>query len=232
MQFEFLEGQITQHRHHIDITLLLACLPGNTTHLMSTPSPTSYTPRNILITGGAGFIGSHTVILFASTYPQYNIINIDKLDYCSSLINLQSIANLTNYKFIKGDICSPDLMNYIFKTHNIDTVLHFAAQTHVDNSFGNSFSFTRNNVMGTHVLLEAAKEHWKSSATGSSKDTAVDTQHRFIHVSTDEVYGEGECYMLFSTCILNTTLLALGYLWHTALHGLTFFFFCFFFLLA
>ena len=156
-----------------------------------------YTPHNILITGGAGFIGSHVVLLLAKKYPQYNIINLDKLDYCSSLVNLSSVSSLPNYKFIKGDICSPDLINHIFKTHDIDTVLHFAAQTHVDNSFGNSFSFTRNNVMGTHVLLEAAKEHWKNKNNGSgggggggSTDN-IGTGQRFIHVSTDEVYGEG-----------------------------------------
>ena len=116
----------------------------------------TFTKKNILITGGAGFIGSHAVILFVTKYKDYNIINVDKLDYCSSLVNLSEITHLKNYKFIKGDICSPDLMNHIFKTHQVDTVIHFAAQTHVDNSFGNSFSFTRNNVMGTHVLLEAA----------------------------------------------------------------------------
>jgi dTDP-glucose 4,6-dehydratase len=156
------------------------------------PVPNSYTPQNILITGGAGFIGSHVVLLLAKKYPQYNIINLDKLDYCSSLVNLSSVSSLPNYKFIKGDICSPDLINYIFKTHDIDTVLHFAAQTHVDNSFGNSFSFTRNNVMGTHVLLEAAKEHWKNkNKNNDNSNDNIGTGHRFIHVSTDEVYGEG-----------------------------------------
>ena len=113
-----------------------------------------YTPRNILITGGAGFIASHVVILLVKKYPQYKIINYDKLDYCSSLKNLQEIQDYPNYKFVKGDILCTDLINYIFQTEQIDTVMHFAAQTHVDNSFGNSLTFTNTNVYGTHILLE------------------------------------------------------------------------------
>ena len=142
---------------------------------METPT---YTPKNILITGGAGFIASHVVIRFCQKYPQYNIINYDKLDYCSCIANLSSVENLSNYTFVKGDICSSDFVTHVLKTHKIDTILHFAAQTHVDNSFGNSFQFTKNNIYGTHVLLESAK------VAGNIK--------RFIHVSTDEVYGEGE----------------------------------------
>jgi len=133
--------------------------------------------RHILVTGGAGFIASHVVILLCKKYPQYRIVNFDRLDYCACLENLESVSSLKNYTFIKGDICSPDLVNYVLDTEEIDTIMHFAAQTHVDNSFGNSFQFTRNNIMGTHVLLEAAKIH---------------TIKLFIHVSTDEVYGEGE----------------------------------------
>ena len=110
-------------------------------------------------------------------YPKYKILNFDRLDYCSCLANLEEVAALPNYKFVKGDICSADLVNYVLETEKIDTIMHFAAQTHVDNSFGNSFQFTRNNILGTHVLLEAAKVH----------DVV-----RFVHVSTDEVYGEGE----------------------------------------
>ena len=110
-------------------------------------------------------------------YPKYKILNFDRLDYCSCLANLEEVASLPNYKFVKGDICSADLVNYVLETEKIDTIMHFAAQTHVDNSFGNSFQFTRNNILGTHVLLEAAKVH----------DVV-----RFVHVSTDEVYGEGE----------------------------------------
>ena len=96
----------------------------------------------------------------------------DKLDYCSCLANLGEIARLKNFKFVKGDISSPDLVSYVMTEEKIDTVIHFAAQTHVDNSFGNSFNFTQSNIMGTHVLLESAKIH-----------TGI---RRFIHVSTDE----------------------------------------------
>lgn len=134
-----------------------------------------YTPKNIMVTGGAGFIGSHAVCLLVNKYPHYRIVNYDKLDYCSSLKNLASLAGKPNYKFVKGNILSADLVNYILKEEEIDTIVHFAAQTHVDNSFGNSFQFTETNVLGTHVLLEAAK------AAGIK---------RFIHVSTDEVKGE------------------------------------------
>ncbi|ELP85275.1 DTDP-glucose 4,6-dehydratase, putative [Entamoeba invadens IP1] len=136
---------------------------------------TTYTPHVILITGGAGFIASHVVIHFVTKYPQYQIVNVDKLDYCSSLKNLEEIENAPNYKFYIADITDPHTMQKIFDMEHVDTVLHFAAQTHVDNSFGNSFQFTHNNIYGTHVLCEVAK---------NSK------VKRFIHVSTDEVYGQ------------------------------------------
>jgi len=127
-----------------------------------------------------GFIASHVVIRLVKEHPDCNIVNFDMLDYCSCLANLAEVATLPNYKFIKGDITSSDLVSYVLKEQNIDTIMHFAAQTHVDNSFGNSFQFTHNNIYGTHVLLEAAKMY------GGIK--------RFIHVSTDEVYGEGESH--------------------------------------
>lgn len=138
----------------------------------------TYEPKNIFLTGGAGFIGSHVAILLCKKYPHYNVVVYDKLDYCSCLENLSEIKDLPNFKFVKGDIGSSDLVTYVFKENKIDTVLHFAAQTHVDNSFGNSFAFTQANIYGTHVLLECAKN--------------CTTMKRFIHVSTDEVYGEGE----------------------------------------
>ena len=134
-----------------------------------------YNPKSILITGGAGFIASHVIILLVTKYPHIKIVNFDRLDYCSCLENLNEINNHPNYKFIKGNICSSDFVNFVIANENIDTIMHFAAQTHVDNSFGNSFQFTQNNIMGTHVLLESAKNA---------------NIKRFIHVSTDEVYGE------------------------------------------
>lgn len=138
---------------------------------------TMYTPKNILITGAAGFIASHVANRLIRNHPQYKIVVLDKLDYCSSLNNLNPSRPSPNLKFIKGDVGSADLLNFILLTENIDTIMHFAAQTHVDNSFGNSFEFTKNNIYGTHVLLEACKV-----TSGQIK--------RFIHVSTDEVYGE------------------------------------------
>eukprot|EP01121_Diplochlamys_sp_Union-15-3_P006395 TRINITY_DN16894_c0_g1_i1.p1 TRINITY_DN16894_c0_g1~~TRINITY_DN16894_c0_g1_i1.p1 ORF type:complete len:362 (+),score=54.98 TRINITY_DN16894_c0_g1_i1:53-1087(+) len=138
-------------------------------------SETLYVPKKILLTGGAGFIGSHVLIHLVKNYPDYTIWNLDKLDYCSSLKNLEEIKNHPNYHFVKGDILSSDLINHLLSSHKIDTIMHFAAQSHVDNSFGNSIAFTRNNILGTHVLLECAKVH---------------NVKRFVHVSTDEVYGE------------------------------------------
>ncbi|KAF8007785.1 hypothetical protein BT93_K1701 [Corymbia citriodora subsp. variegata] len=137
---------------------------------------TAYTPKNILITGAAGFIASHVCNRLIRNYPDYKIVVLDKLDYCSNLKNLLPSRSSPNFKFIKGDIASADLVNFILLAESIDTIMHFAAQTHVDNSFGNSFEFTKNNIYGTHVLLEACK------VTGQIR--------RFIHVSTDEVYGE------------------------------------------
>ncbi|KAI8341525.1 putative DTDP-glucose 4,6-dehydratase [Chlamydoabsidia padenii] len=131
--------------------------------------------KSILVTGGAGFIGSFLVRKLVVLYPEYHIYVVDKLDYCGSLHNLKAIKEFPNYTFIKGDITSSDFMSFILKEKKIDVIFHLAAQTHVDNSFGDSFEFTRNNVMGTHVMLQAAKAH---------------KVRRFIHVSTDEVYGE------------------------------------------
>eukprot|EP00850_Spirogloea_muscicola_P011402 SM000070S21368 [mRNA] locus=s70:652759:656438:- [translate_table: standard] len=139
----------------------------------------AYMPRTILITGAAGFIASHVANRLVKKYPQCKIVVLDKLDYCSSLKNLEDCFRHPNFKFVKGDIASADLVNYVLLTERIDTIMHFAAQTHVDNSFGNSFEFTKNNIYGTHVLLEACK-------------VSAPAIRRFIHVSTDEVYGETE----------------------------------------
>ncbi|RCV04752.1 hypothetical protein SETIT_1G026300v2 [Setaria italica] len=137
---------------------------------------TPYKPKNILITGAAGFIASHAATHIVKKHPDYKVVVLDKLDYCSNLKNLLPVSSSPNFKFVKGDIASADLVNFILVTESIDTVMHFAAQTRVDNSFGNSFEFTKNNVYGTHVLLESCRN------TRQMK--------RFIHVSTDEVYGE------------------------------------------
>ncbi|KAJ3417021.1 hypothetical protein HDV05_007503 [Chytridiales sp. JEL 0842] len=131
--------------------------------------------RSILITGGAGFIGSHVTRALVRHYPEYKIVNFDRLDYCSSPKNTVDLNQFPNYKFIKGDVTSGDFVKYVLRENEIDIIMHFAALSHVDNSFGDSFAFTTSNVMGTHVLLEAARVH------GIKK---------FIHVSTDEVYGE------------------------------------------
>ena len=148
-----------------------------------------YRPKKILITGGCGFIASHVVIHLVKNYPEYNIVNIDRLSYCSSLNNVKEIENEPNYKFYLMDITSVNEMNKIFEIEQFDTIMHFAAQTHVDNSFGNSFKFINDNITGTHVLLELAKKY---------------NIKRFIHVSTDEVYGETETNVNENT-ILNPT---------------------------
>ncbi|KAK9079910.1 hypothetical protein SSX86_001584 [Deinandra increscens subsp. villosa] len=135
-------------------------------------------PKSILITGAAGFIASHVTNRLVSNYPNYKIVALDKLSYCSSLKNLQPCFTSSNFKFVKADITSSDLINYLLDAEEIDTIMHFAAETHVDNSFGNSFEFTTNNIYGTHVLLEACK--------------VTRRINRFIHVSTDEVYGESD----------------------------------------
>jgi len=148
--------------------------PGGHVRPASKADVGNYTPTNILVTGGAGFIASHVVIGLVEKYPQYKVVCLDKMDYCSSLHNLDQVKDKPNFKMVKGNLLSADLMNYVLETEQIDTIIHAAAQTHVDNSFGNSFAFTENNVLGTHVLVEAAKK------------AGI---RRFIHVSTDEVYG-------------------------------------------
>jgi len=133
----------------------------------------------ILITGGAGFIGSHVVRRFVNSYPQYEIVNLDKLTYAGNLANLTDIEDKPNYRFIKADITNAAEMNSLFKKEQFDAVIHLAAESHVDRSISDPTAFVMTNVIGTVNLLNAAREFWKG--TYDSK--------RFYHVSTDEVYG-------------------------------------------
>ena len=135
--------------------------------------------RNILVTGGAGFIGSHLVRLLVNKYPNYHIINMDVLTYAGNLENLKDIEYKENYTFVKCDICDVEKVNQVFKKHQIDSVINLAAESHVDRSINDPFSFAQTNVMGTLNLLQAAKESWNGNFTN----------HLFYHVSTDEVYG-------------------------------------------
>lgn len=138
--------------------------------------------RNIIITGGAGFIGSHVVRLFVNNYPQYNIINVDKLTYAGNLANLKDIEDRPNYKFKRLDICDFEDLYQLFQDENIDGVIHLAAESHVDRSIKDPFTFAKTNVMGTLSLLQAAKLYWESRPEGYEGKL-------FYHISTDEVYG-------------------------------------------
>ena len=135
--------------------------------------------HNILITGGAGFIGSHLVRLLVNKYSKYNIYNMDKLTYSGNLNNLSDVDNHKNYKFIKGDICDFKLVNYIFNKYKINNVIHLAAESHVDRSIKDPLSFAKTNIIGTLNLLHAAKNYWENNYPDKL----------FYHISTDEVYG-------------------------------------------
>ncbi len=138
--------------------------------------------HNILITGGAGFIGSHVVRLFVNKYPHYNIVNLDKLTYAGNLDNLDDIADKPNYKFVKADIADLDAVRGIIAGNEITGIIHLAAESHVDRSIKDPFTFARTNVMGTLALLQAAKEYWESTPEKYAGKL-------FYHISTDEVYG-------------------------------------------
>lgn len=140
--------------------------------------------RNILITGGAGFIGSHVVRLFVNKYPDYNIFNLDKLTYAGNLANLKDVESKPNYHFIKDDICNFESILKIFKENKIDGVIHLAAESHVDRSIKDPFTFANTNVLGTLSLLQAAKICWIDDEKGEDLENK-----RFYHISTDEVYG-------------------------------------------
>jgi len=135
--------------------------------------------KSILITGGAGFIGSHLVRLFVNKYPDYQIINLDKLTYAGNLANLTDIEKKENYSFVKGDIVDADFIGHFFEENEIDGIIHLAAESHVDRSISNPIEFVMTNVVGTVNLLNAAKLKWKDNIDGKL----------FYHVSTDEVYG-------------------------------------------
>lgn len=135
--------------------------------------------KTILITGGAGFIGSHVVRLFVNKYPEYKIINLDKLTYAGNLENLKDIENKPNYSFVKGDIVDDAFITHLFTEHKFDGVIHLAAESHVDRSIANPLEFIKTNILGTVNLLNAARNIWQNGFEGK----------RFYHISTDEVYG-------------------------------------------
>jgi dTDP-glucose 4,6-dehydratase len=142
--------------------------------------------KNILITGGAGFIGSHVIRLFVNKYPDYKIINFDKLTYAGNLSNLIDIENKSNYEFVKGDICSEKDVLQVFEKYNISDVIHLAAESHVDRSIEGPMEFVLTNVVGTVNLMQIAKSLWKEN------------NHVFHHVSTDEVFGSLSSKGLFT----------------------------------
>jgi len=132
--------------------------------------------KSVIVTGGCGFIASNFLMYMVPKYPDIQFINVDKVDYCSTLNGLKHLFQHANYHFYPSNISNSSFIEYILQKHQVDTIIHFAAQSHVDNSFGNSIGFTQDNVLGTHYLLETVRKYKKIQ--------------RFIHVSTDEVYGE------------------------------------------
>jgi dTDP-glucose 4,6-dehydratase len=148
--------------------------------------------KNILITGGCGFIASNFINFFLKKYSSYKVINLDAMYYCANENNInEDIRSSTNYKLVKGSICNKELVNLILGFWKIDTIIHFAAQSHVDNSFSNPLQYTEDNIKGTHTLLECVREYGKIE--------------KFIHVSTDEVYGESLSDIKNEKSLLNPT---------------------------
>ncbi|WP_299396385.1 dTDP-glucose 4,6-dehydratase [uncultured Gelidibacter sp.] len=135
--------------------------------------------KKVLITGGAGFIGSHVIRLFVNTYPDYQIINLDNLTYAGNLLNLKDVENKNNYRFIKGDITDVTFIEELFQSERPDSIIHLAAESHVDRSIANPLAFAQTNIIGTIVLLNAFKNLWSENWD----------EKLFYHVSTDEVYG-------------------------------------------
>lgn len=152
--------------------------------------------KTILITGGAGFIGSHLIRLMVNKYPNYRIVNLDKLTYAGNLANLTDIENASNYEFVKGDIVDADFIHSLFKQYQFDSVIHLAAESHVDRSIASPMDFIMTNIVGTANLLNAARSSW------NYENSKLETQNPklFYHVSTDEVYGSlGEIGMFEET---------------------------------
>lgn len=142
--------------------------------------------RSIIITGGAGFIGNHVVRLFVNKYPDYKIINVDKLTYAGNLANLRDVENKPNYKFVRMDICDFEGISKLMRDEQVDGIIHLAAESHVDRSIKDPLAFAQTNVMGTLSLLQAAKLYWESLDSDFRLPSSV---FRFYHISTDEVYG-------------------------------------------
>jgi len=140
----------------------------------------------ILVTGGAGFIGSNFIPYFLEKHPYYKIVNIDKLTYAGNLDNLKDVKDIDRYEFVKGDICNRELLNYIFDRFNICGVFNFAAESHVDNSINAPNIFIETNVKGTFTVLDVARQHWMK---GPFQHKPEHLESRFLHISTDEVYG-------------------------------------------
>lgn len=146
--------------------------------------------RTIVITGGAGFIGSHVVRLFVNKYPEYKTINLDKLTYAGNLANLKDVEDKPNYKFVKMDICDFEDFRKLIEDEQVDGIIHLAAESHVDRSIKDPFTFAHTNVIGTLSLLQAAKDYWGNQSTPwHMTKNGEDVECRFYHISTDEVYG-------------------------------------------